>query len=49
MNSPFKLTVAGTAATAVAAGSMAWYYHLYGPTIHAMTPAEEGYAPCSID
>lgn len=41
--SPFRLTVAGTAATAVAAGSMAWYYHLYGSTLYAMTPQEEGY------
>lgn len=45
INSPFKLTVAGTAATAVAAGSMAWYYHLYGSTIFAMTPTEEGLHP----
>ncbi|OBT77812.1 hypothetical protein VF21_03274 [Pseudogymnoascus sp. 05NY08] len=45
VNSPFKLTAAGTAATAVAAGSMAWYYHLYGSTAHAMTPAEEGLHP----
>ncbi|KAL9134108.1 MAG: hypothetical protein Q9175_004715 [Cornicularia normoerica] len=43
--SPFRLTVAGTAATAVAAGSMAWYYHLYGSTLYAMTPQEEGLHP----
>ena len=41
--SPFRLTVAGTVTTAVAVGSMAWYYHLYGPTLYAMTPQEEGY------
>jgi len=35
--------MAGTAATAVAAGSMAWYYHLYGENVFAMTPAEEGF------
>ena len=40
--SPFRLTLAGTATTAVAIGSMAWYYHLYGSTLYAMTPAEEG-------
>jgi ubiquinol-cytochrome c reductase cytochrome c1 subunit len=34
--------MAGTAATAVAIGSMAWYYHLYGSELYAMTPAEEG-------
>ena len=34
--------MAGTAATAMAIGSMAWYYHLYGSELHAMTPAEEG-------
>jgi len=41
-SSPVGLNIAGVAATAVAAGSIAWYYHLYGPTAHAMTPAEEG-------
>lgn len=40
--SPFRLTMAGTAATAIAIGSMGWYYHLYGPRFQAMTPAEEG-------
>jgi ubiquinol-cytochrome c reductase cytochrome c1 subunit len=40
--SPVGLNIAAAAATAVAAGSIAWYYHLYGPTAHAMTPAEEG-------
>ncbi|KAI9745655.1 MAG: cytochrome c1 [Claussenomyces sp. TS43310] len=40
--SPLRLTVAGSVATAIAAGSMAWYYHLYGADVYAMTPAEEG-------
>ncbi len=43
VNSPFKLTMAGAAATTLAGGSMAWYYHLYGSNVFAMTPAEEGY------
>ena len=34
--------MAGAAATSLAAGSMAWYYHLYGANAFAMTPAEEG-------
>jgi hypothetical protein len=34
--------MAGTAATAVAIGSLAWYYHLYGTELHAMTMTEEG-------
>jgi len=34
--------MAGTAATAVAIGSLAWYYHLYGVEVYAMTPTEEG-------
>ncbi|KAL8974969.1 MAG: hypothetical protein Q9197_000810 [Variospora fuerteventurae] len=41
-SSPRALTLAGTAATAVAVGSMAWYWHLFGQEVHAMTPAEEG-------
>jgi len=40
--SPLRLNIAAAAATTVAAGSIAWYYHLYGPNAHAMTPAEEG-------
>ncbi|KAI2464370.1 cytochrome c1, heme protein, mitochondrial precursor [Annulohypoxylon bovei var. microspora] len=40
--SPMKLNVAAAASTALAIGSVAWYYHLYGSTAHAMTPAEEG-------
>merc|ERR1712093_932352 len=31
VDSPFRLNVAG---------SVAWYYHLYGTELHAMTPAE---------
>ncbi len=40
--SPLRLNVAAAASTAVAVGSIAWYYHLYGPVAQAMTPAEEG-------
>ncbi|KAF8472810.1 cytochrome c1 [Kalaharituber pfeilii] len=43
--SPAHLTAAGVATTAVAVGSAAWYWHLYGPELHAMTPAEEGLHP----
>lgn len=38
-----RLNVAAAASTTLAVGSIAWYYHLYGPVAHAMTPAEEGY------
>ncbi|KAK7536691.1 cytochrome c1, heme protein, mitochondrial [Phyllosticta citricarpa] len=38
----WKSTFAASAATAVAIGSIGWYYHLYGRNVHAMTPAEEG-------
>ena len=41
-STPFRLTLAGSAATAVAVGSLAWYYHLFGQDVYAMTPAEEG-------
>lgn len=41
-SSPARLTAAGTAATAVAIGSAAWYWHLYGSEVYGMTPAEEG-------
>lgn len=34
--------MAAAASTALAIGSVAWYYHLYGPTAHAGSPAEEG-------
>ncbi|EKG14999.1 Cytochrome c1 [Macrophomina phaseolina MS6] len=38
----WKSTLAGSAATVAAIGSIGWYYHLYGRNVHAMTPAEEG-------
>lgn len=38
-----RMNVAAVASTSLALGSMAWYYHLYGPVAFAMTPAEEGY------
>ncbi|WEW61377.1 cytochrome c1 [Emydomyces testavorans] len=40
--SPFYLTLTASAATAATIGAAAWYYHLYGPELLAMTPAEEG-------
>merc|ERR1712093_124226 len=40
-----RLNVAAAASTTLALGSIAWYYHLYGPVAHAMTPAEEGLHP----
>ncbi|KAF4988927.1 cytochrome heme mitochondrial [Fusarium heterosporum] len=40
-----RLNVAAAASTTLALGSMAWYYHLYGPVAFAMTPAEEGLHP----
>ncbi|OAA62706.1 cytochrome c1, mitochondrial precursor [Niveomyces insectorum RCEF 264] len=40
--SPLRLNIAAAASTAFAVGSIAWYYHLYGPVAKAMTPAEEG-------
>ncbi|SPQ18908.1 866ed7dd-850e-4681-a341-67eff6f005fb [Thermothielavioides terrestris] len=43
--SPLRLNIAAAAATTLAVGSIAWYYHLYGPTADAMTPAEEGLHP----
>jgi hypothetical protein len=45
-----RLNLAAAASTTLALGSMAWYYHLYGPVAFAMTPAEEGYVmPLVID
>ena len=41
--SPTRLNIAAIASTSLAAGSIAWYYHMYGPEAFAMTPAEEGY------
>jgi ubiquinol-cytochrome c reductase cytochrome c1 subunit len=40
-----RLNLAAAASTTLALGSMAWYYHLYGPVAFAMTPAEEGLHP----
>merc|ERR1712169_159108 len=40
--SPTRLNIAAIASTSLAAGSIAWYYHMYGPEAFAMTPAEEG-------
>ncbi|KAH7022968.1 cytochrome c1, heme protein precursor [Ilyonectria destructans] len=37
-----RMNVAAAASTTLALGSMAWYYHLYGPVAFASTPAEEG-------
>ncbi|KAJ5386283.1 Cytochrome c1 [Penicillium cosmopolitanum] len=44
-SSPFHLTLTASLATAAAAGSAAWYYHLYGQEAFASTPAEEGLHP----
>ncbi|KIX07088.1 cytochrome c1, heme protein, mitochondrial [Rhinocladiella mackenziei CBS 650.93] len=44
-SSPFYITATASAATAAAIGSIAWYYHLYGQEVFAMTPAEEGLHP----
>ncbi|KAH8815428.1 cytochrome c1 heme protein [Xylogone sp. PMI_703] len=43
--SPLQMNLAAGAATAFAAGTAAWYYHLYGRELNAMTPAEEGLHP----
>ncbi|KAH7375937.1 cytochrome c1 [Plectosphaerella cucumerina] len=43
--SPARLNFAAAASTALAAGSMAWYFHLYGNPAQAMTLAEEGLHP----
>ncbi|KAG6007169.1 cytochrome c1 [Claviceps maximensis] len=40
--SPARLNLAAIASTTIAAGSAAWYYHLYGPVAFAASPAEEG-------
>lgn len=40
-----RLNVAAAASTTLALGSIAWYYHLYGPVAFASTPAEEGLHP----
>lgn len=41
--------MAGSAATAIAVGSIAWYYHMYGRELHAMTEQEEGYVSQSFN
>lgn len=41
--SPRNLNIHAGIASVAAVGSIAWYYHLYGQELHAMTPAEEGY------
>ncbi|CAK7563891.1 MAG: cytochrome c1 [Sporothrix epigloea] len=40
--SPLRLNIAAVASTGVAVGTVAWYYHLYGPVAQASAPAEEG-------
>ncbi|KAL6869702.1 cytochrome c1 [Amphichorda felina] len=42
---PTGLNIAAAASTTLAVGSIAWYYHMYGPVAQAMTPAEEGLHP----
>ena len=44
-DSPLRTTLAGSAATVFAAGTVAWYLHLYGGDALAMTPQEEGLHP----
>jgi len=41
----WKNLASGGAATALAVGTIAWYYHMFGRPVHAMTPAEEGLHP----
>ncbi|KAF2178500.1 cytochrome c1, mitochondrial precursor [Zopfia rhizophila CBS 207.26] len=43
--SSWMTTALGSGATVFAIGSVAWYYHLYGRNVDAMTPAEEGLHP----
>lgn len=40
--SSWKTNALPAGATAFAIGTVAWYYHLYGRNVDAMTPAEEG-------
>jgi len=42
---PASMNIAAVASTSLAVGSIAWYYHMYGPVAHASTPAEEGLHP----
>ncbi|KAK5990722.1 Complex III subunit 4 [Cladobotryum mycophilum] len=37
-----RLNIAAAASTTLAVGSLAWYYHLYGPVAFASSPTEEG-------
>jgi hypothetical protein len=37
------MNISAIASSTLAVGSIAWYYHMYGPSADAMTPAEEGY------
>ncbi|KAF3930891.1 hypothetical protein ABW19_dt0205487 [Dactylella cylindrospora] len=39
------LTAAAWTATAAAVATSGWYFYQYGPTVHALTPAEEGLHP----
>lgn len=43
--SSWKTNALPVGATAFAIGTVAWYYHLYGRNVDAMTPAEEGLHP----
>jgi ubiquinol-cytochrome c reductase cytochrome c1 subunit len=42
---PTRLNIAAAASTTLAIGSIAWYYHQFGPVAHAATPADEGLHP----
>jgi ubiquinol-cytochrome c reductase cytochrome c1 subunit len=43
--SSWKTTTLPVGASMFAIGSVAWYYHLFGRNVDAMTPAEEGLHP----
>ncbi|KAF2265573.1 hypothetical protein CC78DRAFT_532250 [Lojkania enalia] len=43
--SSWKANALPYGATVVAIGSVAWYYHMFGRDVDAMTPAEEGLHP----
>lgn len=38
-----RMNLSAAISTSLAVGSIAWYYHLYGPVAFASAPAEEGY------
>ncbi|KAG8623467.1 hypothetical protein KVT40_008443 [Elsinoe batatas] len=40
--SHWRTTAVGSGATLLAVGSVGWYYHMFGRSAAAMTPAEEG-------